>query len=54
MPRDEIAHCIQKFLNLSNIETESEEALLLALETYAVVNIDFIDCVLYGFKWLSP
>jgi len=50
MPRDEIVRCIQIFLRLTNVETESEEALSLALKTYAAANMDFVDCVLYGFK----
>ena len=49
MPKAEITSCVGKFLRLSNVEIESEEVLFLALKTYAEVNIDFIDCVLYGF-----
>ena len=50
MSRSEIADGIKIFLNLSNIETETEEVLQLALKTYADKKIDFIDCLLYGFK----
>ena len=50
LPRNEIAEGIKVFLSGQNIETESEEVLSLALKTYAEKNIDFVDCVLYGFK----
>ena len=50
MPRAEIADFIKAFLSLSNVETESEEVLTKALTTYAEVNMDFVDCLLYGFK----
>jgi len=50
MSRSEIADGIKIFLGLSNIETETEEVLRLALETYANMKIDFVDCLLYGFK----
>jgi len=50
MQRAEIADYIKTFLRLPNVETEAKEALSLALETYAEVNMDFVDCVLYGFR----
>ena len=50
MPRFEIADGIKFFLNLSNIEIESVTVLQVALKTYADTNMDFVDCLLYGFK----
>ena len=50
MPKTEIGDCIKKVLKLTNVDTESEEILFLALEKYAMVNIDFIDCILCGFN----
>ena len=50
MPRAESVGYIKTFLRLSNVETEAQEVLSLALETYATGNMDFVDCVLYGFR----
>ena len=50
MPKTEICDCIKKVLKLPNVDTESEEVLYLALEKYAMVNIDFIDCILCSFN----
>jgi len=50
LPRSEIAEGIRLFLSNPNVETESVEALLFALEAYAGLNMDFVDCLLYGFK----
>jgi len=50
MSRSEIANGIKIFLGLSNIETETEDVLQLALVTYADTKMDFVDCLLYGFK----
>jgi len=52
MPRSEIVDGIKVFLDLPNIETETEKVLQLALETYASVKMDFVDCLLYGFNAL--
>ena len=49
MSRNEIAGGIKVFLGLPNIETETVGVLQLALETYASVKMDFVDCLLYGF-----
>jgi predicted nucleic-acid-binding protein len=49
MPKLEIADCVKKFLRLPNVEADSEEALFMAMKTYAEKNLDFVDCVLYGF-----
>jgi len=50
LPQNEIVDGISIFLSLRNVETESEEVLSLALRTYAEKKMDFVDCVLYGFK----
>ena len=50
MPRGEIAGYIETFLQLPNVATESEDALSVALKMYAESTMDFVDCVLYGFK----
>ena len=50
MPKAEIADVVKTFLSLINVETESKEALDTALKTYADTNLDFVDCVLYGFR----
>ena len=50
LPRSEIADGVKVFLSLSNIETETDEVLFLALETYAHKKIDFVDSLLYSFK----
>jgi len=33
-----------------NVKTESKEVLILALKTFADVNMDFVDCILHGLK----
>ena len=50
IPRSELADYIKTFLRLSNVETESEEVLSLALKAYAELNMDIVDCMLYGFR----
>ena len=50
LPKNEIAEGIKMFLSHSNVETEAEEVMLLALKTYTNINMDFVDCVLYAFK----
>ena len=50
LPRIEISEGIKVFLLHPNMETESEEVMTLALETYANTNMDFVDCVLYSFN----
>ena len=50
LPRNEIAEGVKLFLTHPSVETESEEVLSLALKTYATVNMDFVDCVLYSFR----
>jgi len=51
-PRSEIVESIKIFLEFPNVETETEKVLLFALETYADIKIDFVDCVIYAFKVL--
>ena len=53
LSRDKIKDSISVFLSVPNVETESKSVLLLALETYVDKNIDFVDCLLYGFKVLQ-
>jgi len=50
MPRDEIADGIRIFLALPNVKTESKDVLLLAMEIYSKIRLDYVDCLLYGFK----
>ena len=50
LPRNEIAEGIKMFLAHPNAETETEEVISLALETYKNINMDFVDCILYAFK----
>jgi len=50
LPPNRIADGIKVFLSLQNVETESEEVLLLALQAYVEAKMDFVDCVLYGFR----
>lgn len=50
MPRDEIVSGIKLFLAQPNVSTESKDVLLLALETFSKMRLDFVDCLLYGFK----
>ena len=52
LPRNKIKDSIVVLLSLPNVETETESVLLLALEIYADKKIDFVDCLLYGFKAL--
>ncbi|MCL2062916.1 MAG: PIN domain-containing protein [Candidatus Cloacimonetes bacterium] len=52
LPRNEIVEGINIFLSEPNVETESSKVLTLALEKYAAVNIDFVDCILYSFRAL--
>jgi len=53
LPRNKVKDSINTFLSVPNVETESKSVLLLALETYADKNIDFVDCLLYAFKALQ-
>ena len=50
MPKIEITDVLKKFLRLPNIKSESINVLTLALEKYAIANIDFVDCILYSFN----
>ena len=50
LSRDKFVKSILEFLSHPNVETESEDALTTALNTYAETNLDFVDCILYGFK----
>ena len=50
LPRNEIAESVKIFLASPNVETESEEVISIAFETYGNINIDFVDCILYAFK----
>ena len=52
LPRNKIKDSITVFLSLPYVQTETKNVLLLALETYADRKIDFVDCLLYGFKAL--
>jgi len=53
LSRSKIKDSINVFLSVPNVETEAKSVLLLALETYADKNIDFVDCLLYAFKALQ-
>lgn len=47
MERDEISETINSFLDLVNCE---EKAVLnIALDTFSERNLDFVDCVLFGY-----
>jgi predicted nucleic-acid-binding protein len=50
LPRKEITEGIKTFLATHNVEVESKEVMSIALDTFADVNMDFVDCVLYGFR----
>jgi len=52
LPRNEIRDGMKTFLSLPNVETETKNVLLLALDTYADRKMDFVDCLLYGLKAL--
>ena len=45
--RDQIADTIKGFLEL--VSCQEKDVLNLALDTYAERNLDFVDCVLYGY-----
>ena len=47
MERRKIADTLMDFLNL--IACRDREVLRVALETYGTQNLDFVDCVLYGY-----
>ena len=47
MERKVIVEFVREFLEL--VECSDKEVLLLALDTYAEHNLDFVDCVLYGY-----
>ncbi len=47
MDRDKIAETIKGFLEL--VDCQEMGVLNLALDTYAERNLDFVDCVLYGY-----
>ena len=50
MPRKEIRDGITVFLSMPCVEVETKDVLLLALDTYAGKKLDFVDCLLYGFR----
>jgi len=50
LPRNEIADGLRDFLSLGNVEAEAEDVLLSALQTFTKTSMDFVDCVLYGFR----
>ena len=52
LSRKEVRDGLKAFLALPNVETETKSVLLLALETYADKNLDFVDCLLYAYKAL--
>ena len=47
MERDKIADTVKEFLNL--VSCQEIDVLNLALDTYAEYNLDFVDCILYGY-----
>jgi len=50
MPKSDISASLQAFINEPNVETESKAVLELALKTFGVINLDFVDCLLYAFR----
>jgi len=52
LPRNEIKDGVSVFLSLPNVEVENEDVLLVALDTYSDKKLDFVDCLLYGFKFV--
>jgi len=50
LPRNEIKDSIKTFLAEPNVEVETKDVLLFALDTYADKKFDFVDCLLYGFN----
>ena len=38
---------------LSEVEVLEREVLILGIETYAEQNLDFVDCVLYAYKYVK-
>ena len=51
MPRDRIVDAIKAFLELVNCS--EMDVLNCALDTYGERNLDFIDCVLYGYHLIK-
>ena len=47
MKRDIIANTVKDFLSL--VSCQEKDVLRVALDTYGERNLDFIDCVLYGY-----
>ena len=47
MQRQEIADTVSEFLNL--VSCRDMDVLKTAIETYGEKNLDFVDCVLYGY-----
>ena len=47
MERDKIADTVKNFLGL--VSCQEMDVLNLAVDTYAEHNLDFVDCVLYGY-----
>ena len=47
LERQEIAEVLSNFLKL--VECRDMDILLTALETYAQENLDFVDCILFGY-----
>lgn len=46
--REEIKESVLGFL--SEVQVEEREVLVFGIETYAVQNLDFVDCILYAYK----
>ena len=47
MKRDEITSIVKNFLDL--VFCQEKEILITALDTFGERNLDFVDCVLYGY-----
>ena len=48
--REQIFEYIANILKSERIHTESNEVILLALETFRDKNLDFVDCLLYAYN----
>ena len=48
MDRKQISDVVKEFLSL--VKSKDADVLYVALETYGTKNLDFVDCVLYGYN----
>jgi predicted nucleic-acid-binding protein len=52
-PKESICQSLQSIINLPNIITDDKEIMLLTVEKYSILNLDFADCYLLSINELK-